>query len=160
MTTPVESGPIGKALQAVKAFFTSWGRPPRAASPAHSGRTLYLYLPIESDMVPVGVLSQEGKEFVFKYTEQFVRRTDLPALSAFPDRTKPYRSTYLWPFFEVRLPPLDREDVAEIIKAQKVDPDDTLALLAVFGRKTLTTPYEFRLEKVRPTDTTYKVATT
>jgi HipA-like protein len=128
--------------------------------PAHSGKTLYLYLPIESELVPVGVLSQEDKEFVFRYAQEFFSRTDLPALSAFPDRAREYRSPVLWPFFEVRLPPLDRPDVAAVIKARRIDPDDALALLATIGLKTLTTPYEFRLEKVRPTDTTYKVATT
>jgi HipA-like protein len=160
MSTPSATGPIAKALQAVKDFFTSWGRPPRAASAVHSGRVLYLYLPVGADQVAVGVLSQEGKEFVFRYTEQFAGRVDLPALSPFPDRTRTYRSAYLWPFFEVRLPPLERQDVAEVIQTQKLDPDDTLGLLAVFGRKALTTPYEFRLEKVHPTDTTFKIAAT
>jgi HipA-like protein len=99
---------------------------------------------MKSDRVEIGVLAKEGPEFVFKYAESFLQRTDLPSLSAFPDRTREYRSRHLWPFFAVRLPPLDREDIAEIVRAQALDPADPMALLAVLGRKTVTSPYELR----------------
>ena len=107
---------------------------------------LYLYLPVQNEMVHVGILSQEGKEFVFRYDERFQHREDVPPISAFPDKTKEYRSEMLWPFFEVRLPPLDRPDIASQVKDRNVDQDDVLTLLAEFGQKTVTTPYEFKME--------------
>lgn len=149
---------MSSAFDFIKKVFASWGRAPRRASEHHSGRTLYLYLPVQSRMVPVGTLSQEGKEFVFVYDKEFRRRDDLPPISAFPDKGGEYRSETLWPFFDVRLPPVERADVASKIKEKHLDPEDTLALLAEFGRKTLTTPYEFT--STRFSDPGYRVLQT
>ena len=143
------------AFDFIKKVFSSWGRAPRRASQHLSGRTLFLYLPVEDKMVHVGTLSQEGREFVFVYDKGFRHRDDLPPISAFPDKGAEYRSETLWPFFDVRLPPVERADIASTIKEKHLDPEDTLALLAEFGRKTLTTPYEFT--STRLSDPGYKV---
>lgn len=134
-----------------KRVFASWGRDPHRAATTPSGKRLYLYLPTDEGMIPVGTLSRDGEEFVFAYDPKFIRRTDLPPISTFPDKTKEYRSAVLWPVFEVRLPPLGRPDIASRVEAEKIDTHDVLELLAKVGRKTLTTPYEFSLERYSST---------
>jgi HipA-like protein len=108
-------------------------------------QTLELYLPVQGNHVLVGRLTQESGRFVFRYSDTFKRRNDLPPITAFPDKHMAYESKELWPFFQVRLPPVDRADVQEVLRQQRIDESDTLALLAVVGRKAVSTPYEFRL---------------
>lgn len=133
-----------------RGIFSSSERAPRGTAAGDPGRCLYLYLPFGEKLIPVGTLSQEGDRFVFEYDRRFRDRDDLPPISAFPDKSRVYRSPVLWPFFEVLLPPLERPDVAQIVKERKLDPTDVLALLETFGRRCLTTPYEFRAQ--RPTE--------
>lgn len=85
---------------------------------------------------------------MFRYDGAYAARADYPALAAFPDRGREYRSTELWPFFEVRLPPLDRADVQHLIRERNIDAGDTMRLLAELGARTITTPYELRYERV------------
>ena len=92
------------------------------------------------------MLSQEGDEFVFAYSDDFKLRDDVPPVSAFPQKDKVYRSRTLWPFFDVRLPPIDRPDVEQAVRAKRIDTEDAIRLLAEFGRKTVATPYVFEVE--------------
>jgi HipA-like protein len=109
-------------------------------------RTLELYVPFKQENVLVGRLSQEGDEFVFSYAESFKRR-DLPVVTAFPDKDQVYRSTTLWPFFQVRQPPTDRADVREFLERENVREEDVLGILATLSRKAVSSPYEFRLSQ-------------
>jgi len=106
-------------------------------------RKLRLYLPLEGERVWVGTLATERGEYVFRYSDEFRRRDELPPLPAFPDRDKEYRDTDLFPFFLARLPPIGRPDVERFVAEHHIDPADTLGLLSVLGRKTITSPYEF-----------------
>jgi HipA-like protein len=115
----------------------------RPASEGSSDRELRLYLPLAGERVWVGTLGRDGDEYTFRYSEAFRRRRDLPSLPAFPDMTKEYRSPDLFPFFLARLPPIGRPDVERFVAEHHIDPADTLRLLSVLGRKTITSPYEF-----------------
>ena len=76
----------------------------------------------------------------------------------FPDLNRIYRSTDLWPFFSVRIPPLDREDMRGYVDRKRMqwrkkgrDLDrDCLVQLGEFGRLSVTNPYELELnEEIR-----------
>ena len=103
----------------------------------------------DRDQVLIGALTNEAGEYVFRYDHAYVERDEYPALAAFPDKQREYRSRDLWPFFDVRLPPLERSDVRQLIKARNIDAGDTLRLLAELGRRTITTPYELRYGNAR-----------
>ena len=69
-------------------------------------------------------------------------------LFAFPDINKKYTSPTLWHFFVARIPGLKQPDVQDIMKAKNIERTDLVALLTQFGRKTITNPFELRLEPV------------
>ena len=80
----------------------------------------------------IGELSCEDGAFVFRYEPAY----DGPPISAFPKKGRNYKSTVLWPFFEVRKPPTSRKDI---------NSDDPLEMLAALGGLSVTNPYELRL---------------
>lgn len=121
----------------------SWGLSPRVAKERAQGARVEVWGPVKDNKrVLIGVLSNETGEYVFRYDAGYVAREDYPALAAFPDKQREYRSRELWPFFDVRLPPLNRADIQRLIRERKIDGGDTLRLLAELGRRTVTTPYE------------------
>ncbi len=65
--------------------------------------------------------------------------------SAFPETTERYRANFLWPFFEVRIPPTSRSDVREVMEAEKIDGSDPFEMLATLGRLLVANSYEMRL---------------
>ena len=89
----------------------------------------------------VGELWCEGGEFVFRYEPGYAGEP----ISAFPHVDRAYRDKVLWPFFEVRIPPLSRKDVRDAIEEEEVDADDPLEMLAKLGRFSVANPYELRL---------------
>lgn len=121
-------------------------RRPQSDAAANSDDELRLVLPLDDGRrVVVGWLSQDGESFVFRYSDEFIQ-AGLPALPDFPRLGGgPYRSRDLWPFFLVRIPPTDRPDVQrEIQRLGK--PMDLLQLLAHFGQRAVTSPYELELD--------------
>lgn len=118
------------------------------APTSDSGRRLTLLLHLGNEDIQVGTLTHESGKFVFAYTADFCRR-DLPVIPGFSRRTtERYESTILWPFFQLRLPPTSRDDVARVIAENQIDTDDVFEMLRILGRRTLTSPY--KLEAVTP----------
>lgn len=133
----------------IASILESWGLPLTRASQTTSGteagRRLHVLLRLDDELVLVGTLSQESDLFVFQYADDFIRR-GLPPISGFPRlTTERYTSDVLWPFFQVRLPPATRADVARVLKDKHVDTNDVFEMLRVLGRRTLTSPYELEL---------------
>ena len=112
----------------------------------HEEIRLYLMVPDRGRLL-VGSLRRDRDEFVFEYAPEFVQ-SDLPTLPDFPSTTRAYRSSELWPFFLVRLPPADRADVQREISDQGIEPANTFALLGRLGRRTISSPYELELAHV------------
>ncbi len=125
--------------------FDYWGlRLPTAA--AAPGPRLDVYLVrVEGTRQRIGTLMQEHSEFVFRYDSKFSAAADARPIAAFPDLGEEYRSRELWPFFSVRIPPVDREDVRAAMERLKIGADDTLRLLGKLSQRTVTTPYRFDL---------------
>ena len=86
----------------------------------------------------VGYLKCENDEFIFQYDQDF----NDALMFAFPDKVKKYKSTYLWPFFAIRIPPLDRPDIKKIMTEKSLDENQTLQLLGTLGRTSISNSYE------------------
>ena len=110
--------------------------------PMRSSKTsdLLLSLPLEKPII-VGRLQREDDGYVFRYSKEFAE-SHLPLLPDFPRVDDTYRSPELWPFFAVRLPPVDRPDVKAQIEKLQIDKDDTLKLLGSLGQRVISSPYE------------------
>jgi HipA-like protein len=125
-------------------FLHSWGL---SKEPVHEtvttkvGVDVVLNLTSEEPLL-VGTLFSEQGEYVFRYSEVFKHRLEVPAISAFPDRNAVYRSRELWPFFQVRIPPIDRPDVRQILEQKKLDRSDLMSLLPALGGRAVTSPYD------------------
>jgi HipA-like protein len=121
-----------------------WGRLPPIRPPAVSARReLRLVLDTqtgEKSALLVGVLVVAPEAFEFSYSEEF-RESKLPTIPSFPDREKIYRSDTLFPFFQVRIPPISRRDVARVLKERSIGDDDIYEQLKVLGERTAASPY-------------------
>ena len=117
----------------------------RPVGPQHAagdGDSLNLVLPLDrGERILVGTLRREADDFVFEYSTEFVK-SGLPLLPDFPKTGEVYRSPDLWPFFLVRLPPVDRPDVRAEIERMNRQADHTLQILSRLGRAAITSPYE------------------
>ena len=119
-----------------------WGFDLFKESPSTPSRsTLEVYRKFHDKLLLVGRLSYEEGEYVFRYDSDFRGKP----ISAFPELTREYRSTLLWPFFAVRIPPLDREDMRKEISDRSLRKDQVLEILASLARVSVANPYEFKL---------------
>lgn len=116
---------------------------PTADPEGEADRYIQVLLDVEDERVPLGRLWEENGEYVFKYEADVRDRHDIKPISAFPDISGEYRRSILFPFFAVRIPPTERTDVKEALKRQGINPNDTLRVLGVLGRRSPTSPYIF-----------------
>lgn len=125
----------------------SWGGPDAIQlSPEEPrGSEIRVTIRVDSGRIHVGSLWQDSGEYVFEYSREFKDQEDLRPISAFRELSRTYRSAKLWPFFSVRIPPLAREDVQQVIAERGLDTKDQFALLVSLGGKTITSPYELEL---------------
>jgi HipA-like protein len=89
----------------------------------------------------IGTLLFKDGEWVFKYSEDFKRQTEIQPLIDFPDKTKTYRSEDLWPFFLSRIPGLSQPAIRELLRQEEINEDDEAALLKRFGKTSITNPF-------------------
>lgn len=116
------------------------GAPAHETAATKAGVDVVLNLTAEDPLL-VGTLSCEDGQYIFRYSEVFKHRPELPTIGAFPDRNHVYRSSELWPFFQVRIPPVDRPDVRQILEEKKLDRRDLMSLLPALGGRAVTSPY-------------------
>lgn len=137
--------------EALHETLASWGLQGIRAPKTHQARSIRVFGPsLAGGRVFVGELSHERDEWVFRYSDAY-RDSGNPPIAAFPDlRVDDYRSTRLFPFFEVRLPPVDRDDVQQFLESKKIDKTDVLALLGVLGGTIATSPYQLELVDEAP----------
>lgn len=93
----------------------------------------------------IGELTLDNGYWTFRYTEAFKQQTRLVPIVDFPDIYKDYTSTELFPYFTYRIPSLARPQVQQIIRKQKIDSSNTVALLKHFGQRTIVNPFVLEL---------------
>lgn len=126
----------------------AWGAKKFSAPPSHDRDTkLEIYTRLEDKDRLIGTLECHGGKFVFRYHENY----DGHAISAFPRTDREYKSKDLWPFFSVRIPPLERADVSQEIMDKQIGEDQIIELLATVAKSSATNPYHFRLASVKET---------
>lgn len=127
---------VGHLFRALASSFSS-----KDERPSSDRSNLQLSLPLAEPVV-VGQLSKDDAGlYVFEYAAEF-KASGLPPLPDFPRLDDTYKSPALWPFFAVRLPPVDRPDVKAQIERLHIDKEDTLQLLKSFGQRVISSPYE------------------
>lgn len=89
----------------------------------------------------IGILEYDGKNWRFKYTDEFREQRPVVPIIDFPDLNKPYLSKELWPFFAVRIPTINQPYQLKKIKKANIKPDDSVELLKIFGKETITNPF-------------------
>ena len=114
----------------------------QASVDASPERTLGIYRHTPDAFRLVGRLYREQDEFVFRYAPGY----DMEPISAFPEIEKEYRSKLLWPFFAVRIPPMDREDMQKKISSHSLEKDQVIEILGSVAKVSVTNPYEFKLD--------------
>jgi HipA-like protein len=98
------------------------------------------YDPPDGERVTVGHLEYEGRMWTFVYSPEYKRRADLRPIEGFDDIERTYRSSVLFPFFAVRIPDVDRNDVRmRLAKDRVIDPEPA-DLLRIFGQRVVSSP--------------------
>ncbi len=90
----------------------------------------------------IGILIYDGEAWHFKYSDECRKVTKTIPIIDFPDFNKGYTSKDLWPFFAARIPTLNQPYHFKKIKKAKIKDDDSVELLKLFGRDTITNPYK------------------
>ena len=97
--------------------------------------------------VYVGDLTFDPKTGVwqFAYTSEFKAWSAdqrVRPLFEFPDLDRIYSSKELWSSFRLRIPSLKRDEIAKEVEKKHINPNDIPSLLRLFGRRTVSDPYE------------------
>lgn len=134
---------IRQAIRSLRQELSAWGGPRPRAGDATGVARVVVYLDTRQGRRTLGTLSRDGREFVFRYDREFARDPDAKPISAFPELDREYRQEELWPFFAVRLPPIERDDVRKAMERRHIPASDVLRLLAELSARGVSSPYRF-----------------
>ena len=91
--------------------------------------------------LPIGELRFEENVWHFKYTQAFIDKADeFYTIPGFPNLEKEYISSFLWPFFKVRIPGIKQPAIKEILEKEDIS-EDEVSLLKRFGLRSIASPY-------------------
>lgn len=136
---------IRQAIRSLRQELSAWGAERPRAHQVSGGAEVEVFVETRAGRRTLGRLSKEGREFVFRYDPGFARSPDAKPISAFPALDREYRQEELWPFFAVRLPPVEREDVRAAMQRRHIPESDVLRLLAELSGRGVSSPYRFTL---------------
>ncbi len=103
-------------------------------------RFVLVYQPTDDLQVEVGELAFDGSVWSFEYSSDYRQRPELRPIEGFPELDRTYRSTVLFPFFAVRVPDVEREDVKRKLREGHVRDPEPTDLLRIFGRRVVSSP--------------------
>lgn len=106
-------------------------------NPSGSKGVFHLY----NGKLLIGTLIYDGENWSFKYSDEFKEESHIIPVIDFPDRDKEYTSKDLWPFFATRIPTLNQPYHFKKIKKANIQEDDSVELLKLFGKETITNPF-------------------
>lgn len=99
----------------------------------------------------IGELSYIDNFYQFNYSEEFKLQTTskngLIPLTEFSDINKTYRSKYLFPAFECRLPSQKQPKIQKIITEEKLDFNNKIEMLLRFGKTCITNSFKLSEKK-------------
>jgi len=119
-------------------LFGGWMGKKPSQTPPESTTTVFL---LQFGDLTIGRLSAQAGKWIFEYTDEFRKQTELRPIVAFPDLNRRYESPELWPFFAMRVPSLKQTAVQNVIEHDRIDSNDEVELLKRFGRKTVSNPF-------------------
>lgn len=90
----------------------------------------------------IGTLTADKGVWTFEYSEEFKKQNAFKPLVNFPDKSKVYTQDTLWPFFASRIPGVSQPRVQEVLKAKNIDSENTVDLLKIFGKHSISNPFE------------------
>jgi hypothetical protein len=105
-----------------------------------AARFLLRYGPPRERPIIVGHLEFDGRMWTFWYDDEYKERADLRPIEGFDDVDRVYQSSVLFPFFAVRVPDIDRDDVRRTLEAAHVRRPEVTDLLRMFGRRVVSSP--------------------
>lgn len=112
-----------------------------ASSIVHSEKTKEYTFVLIYGSLAVGELKFDGVNWLFEYTKMFQNQIEIDAIPSFPDKSKNYSSEELWPFFQARIPSLKQPKIQAIIKKEKINENDIIGLLKLFGARSINNPF-------------------
>lgn len=112
----------------------------RSKAPGRPAHFVLLYVPPAEPRVVVGDLEFDGRMWSFRYSEEYKLRRDLRAIEGMDDINRIYRSSVLFPFFAVRIPDVDRDDVRRRLEEDRVRDPEPADMLRIFGRHVVSSP--------------------
>jgi len=89
----------------------------------------------------IGKLKFDNSNWVFEYSNDFKNQNLVKPISDFPDLDKQYQQSELWPFFSSRIPTKNQPMVQEALRRYSEESLDTVKMLEMFGKRTITNPY-------------------
>jgi HipA-like protein len=89
----------------------------------------------------VGTLRTDNGQWVFAYSEDFLKQSEIKPIVDFPLTNREYRSGSLWPFFALRIPSPKQPEVREFIVRQPDEKVDEGILLKEFGTRSIANPF-------------------
>ena len=90
----------------------------------------------------VGTLSVDSGLWKFEYSDKFKMEEGFRPIVEFPDINQIYVNEELWQFFASRIPSTEQPEIEEILRREHVREDDAVALLKLFGKRTIANPFE------------------
>ncbi len=139
-----------KFRQIVDRMLAEWGISTAKAPSSGPKQALQLVLESEAgERMLIGTLSVEPHRFLFAYGPEF-KQSGMPVLPGFPDVDQTYESESLFPFFQVRIPPITRDDVKRVLTEKAIRDDDVFEMLRVLGRRTAASPFTLVLPTPDP----------
>jgi hypothetical protein len=90
----------------------------------------------------IGILQYKNHKWLFEYSNEFKIQDQVAVIVDFLKKDNKYESTSLWPFFAHRIPGLKQPRIKEIIHKESLNPKNEVELLARFGKRTITNPFE------------------
>ncbi len=89
----------------------------------------------------IGNLQFDNSTWIFEYSNDFKNQHRLRPITDFPDLDKQYQQSELWPFFSSRIPTKNQPMVQEALRKHSEESFDTVKMLEMFGKRTITNPY-------------------
>lgn len=82
------------------------------------------------------------QEWVFTYSGEFAKQSNVAPLADFPNVEREYRSKSLWPFFALRVPSYEQAAVKELMAKEHCEKIDQVTMLRAFGRTSVSNPFD------------------